>query len=98
MEKMADTSISSAVFVSQGNSTKFWLLHLLLDCLIVGTDEFITSHPGIMSVSLEPSLEPDQHMCRKDIGEMRKLQLWSRGHVFIVRSCGFIDMWKPIYR
>ncbi len=51
-------------------------------------------NPDVMSISLESG----QDMCRKDTGEMRKLRLWSRGHVFIVRSCGIIDMWKPIYR
>lgn len=62
--------------------------------LMAGTQQFATTHPAIMSVSLESG----QDMCRKDTGEMRKLRLWSRGHVFIVRSCGFIDTWKPIYR
>ncbi len=62
----------------------------------IGTQKFVTDNPGIASISLE--LESDEDMCRKDTGEMRKLRLWSRGHVFIVRSCGFIDMWKPIYR
>lgn len=36
--------------------------------------------------------------CRKDIGEKGKLRHWSRGHVFVVRSCGHIDTWKPIYK
>ena len=54
----------------------------------------MSSNPGIMSLSLES----DQNICRKDTGETRKLRLWSRGHVFIVRSCGIVDMWRPIYR
>lgn len=36
--------------------------------------------------------------CRKDLGDTKKLRHWSRGHVFIVRSCGHIDTFKPIYK
>lgn len=54
----------------------------------------MTSHPEIMNVALDTTVD----LCRKDTGERRKLRLWSRGHVFFVRSCGFVDMWRPIYR
>lgn len=40
----------------------------------------------------------DQTSYRKDLGDKGKLRLWSRGHIFIVRTCGHIDMWRPIYR
>lgn len=74
-------------------------LHVLRNYVLqysfcLGTHDFVSSNPEIMTVSLESGHDS----CRKDTGEMRKLRLWSRGHVFIVRSCGFIDMWKPIYR
>ena len=52
--------------------------------------------PGMADVTQQTQVS--ESLCRKDIGEKRKLRLWSRGHVFIVRSCGFIDMSRPIYR
>ncbi len=60
----------------------------------LGTDTFVSEHPAMISVSMEST----GATCRKDTGEQRKLRLWSRGHVFLVRSCGIIDMWRPIYR
>jgi len=35
--------------------------------------------------------------CNKDIGVQKRMQKWSRGHLFIVRGGGHIDMWQPIY-
>ena len=32
----------------------------------------------------------------KDVGEPKKLRHWSRGHLYIVRPCGHIDLHKPI--
>ena len=41
----------------------------------------------------------DTTKCRKDLGDKgKRLRHWSRGHIFIVRGCGHIDMWKPIYK
>lgn len=42
--------------------------------------------------------ESSSSECRKDLGEKGKLRHWSRGHIFVVRSCGHIDTWKPIYK
>ena len=37
--------------------------------------------------------------CRKDIGEPAgKIRSYSRGHVFIVRSCGHVDWWDSIFK
>lgn len=87
------TITSPAVFQSQGLSSMY-LVSNYYGSLSIGTDKFVTDHPDIVNVSLELSGD----VCRKDTGEVRKLRLWSRGHVFFVRSCGFIDMWRPIYR
>ena len=45
-------------------------------------------------------LDDSKHTsCRKDIGEPAgKIRHYSRGHVFIVRSCGHMDWWQPIYK
>ena len=34
----------------------------------------------------------DDNECRKDLGEKGKIRHWSRGHVFVVRTCGHIDI------
>ena len=48
--------------------------------------------------SCEPEPSKQVPTCKKDLGEKRKLRLWSRGHLFIVRPCVHIDLWRPIYR
>ena len=46
-----------------------------------------------MDVTLQP-----ESRCKKDTGKPKKLRRWSRGHLFIVRPCGHIDLHKPIYQ
>lgn len=36
--------------------------------------------------------------CNKDTSGKERLRMWSRGHLFIVRCCGHIDMWRPLYK
>ena len=47
-----------------------------------------------MSV-VEDDAEP---LCRKDIGNKKKLRRWSRGHQFLVRGGGHIETWQPLYK
>ena len=72
-----------------------------------GVLEFISDFPSVATIYMEESShdnEPRKHgeslptQCRKDLGDSKKLHLWSRGHIFLVRPCGHIDMWRPIYR
>jgi hypothetical protein len=35
--------------------------------------------------------------CSKNSGE-KTAPVRSRGHVFIVRACGHVDLWAPIYK
>ena len=35
--------------------------------------------------------------CNKDTGTRKRIQKWSRGHFFVVRGGGHIDMWQPLY-
>ncbi len=38
-------------------------------------------------------------ICRKDIGNKKRLRRWSRGHqLFIVRAGGHIDAWQLLYQ
>ena len=61
-----------------------------------GTELFIKDHPGV--VELCKTVSDKVTTCNKDTGEGSKLNMWSRGHLFIVRPCGHIDQWHPIYR
>ncbi len=62
-----------------------------------GVQEFVMQHPAVVDeCALGSNVEATS--CRKDLGEKGKLRHWSRGHVFVVRSCGHVDMWKPIFR
>ena len=51
-------------------------------------------HPDVLATDL--TIEKELN-CRKDLGEKGRMHFWSRGHLFIVRSCGHIDTFKPIY-
>ena len=64
-----------------------------MNCKIAGTEAFLIKYLSEMEVMDELLTE-----CRKDLGDGRRLRRWSRGHVFIVRSCGHIDTWRPIYK
>ena len=36
--------------------------------------------------------------CKKDTGKRKKDRHWSRGHFFVVRTCGHIETWRPLYK
>jgi len=42
--------------------------------------------------------DPADQLCRKDVGSLRCLQHWSRGHQFVLRGGGHIDTWSPLYK
>lgn len=61
-----------------------------------GTEHFIKRNPSVLD---DCEVQSDRDTtCQKDTGEKSRLQMWSRGHFFIVRPCGHIDQWKPLYR
>ena len=60
-----------------------------------GTHHFIEEHVKILK---ECDVPKNVYTCHKDIGEKSKLQCRSRGHLFIVRTCGHIETWRPLYR
>ena len=64
--------------------------------LIIRTEKFLTKYPSVLNDC--EVMEGTSTSCRKDLGDRGKLRHWSRGHVFIVRGCGHIDTWKPIYK
>ena len=68
----------------------------LLNHNITGTELFLSRYPEVLSGG--EAMSEFSSSCRKDLGDGRRLRRWSRGHVFIVRSCGHIDTWRPIYK
>ena len=60
---------------------------------LTGIDKLISQHPDMLTNS-----EATDTLCSKDVGEPKKLWKWSRGHQFIVRAGGHIDMWQPQYK
>jgi len=63
----------------------------------IGTSSLFTSYPQLVR-ELDKENELDSKpACNKDIGVQKRMQKWSRGHLFIVRGGGHIDMWQPIY-
>ena len=55
------------------------------------------SHPGLSS-SLDKGEKLNDSSCNKDTGQRKQLRKWTRGHLFIVRGGGHIDMWQPLYQ
>ncbi|KAK6169667.1 hypothetical protein SNE40_020669 [Patella caerulea] len=50
-----------------------------------------------ISSACAPDVQRD-NTCTKDLGERRVLRKLSRGHQFVIRGGGHIDMWTPLYR
>ena len=60
-----------------------------------GTMAFVQDHPELLG--------DDEHVkpitqCRKDTGDRRRFRHWSRGQLFIVRTCGHIETWRPLFK
>ena len=59
----------------------------------------ISDHPEVPSV-IDYTDEDDETKtsCNKDTGTRKKVQKWTRGHLFIVRGGGHIETWQPLYQ
>ena len=53
------------------------------------------NHADILNDCEAPS---SASVCQKDVGERYKLHSWSRGHFFIVRTCGHIETFRPLFQ
>ncbi|XP_065896620.1 uncharacterized protein [Dysidea avara] len=62
-----------------------------------GTASLLASHPELIRELDEENELDAKPECNKDTGAKKKLQKWSRGHFFVVRGGGHIDMWQPLY-
>ena len=79
------------------------MLHYVIsphDCVYtlegVDSEAFLKKTPSLLKDCVIDNNEDTS--CSKDTGERTKLQTWSRGHLFIVRPCGHIDTWQPLYK
>ena len=57
----------------------------------------LASHPELIRELDEENELDAKPGCNKDTGAKKKLQKLSRGHFFVVRGGGHIDMWQPLY-
>ena len=65
-------------------------------CCHIGTTSVFTSYPQL-GKELDKESESDSvPECNKDTGARKRIQKWSRGHFFVVRGGGHIDMWQPL--
>ena len=74
----------------------FPYLPVPVSSLNVGTAPLLAQHPSLLHETA--LLSPTDKLCRKDIGQSKRLRKWSRGHQFVVRGGGHIDAWQPLYR
>lgn len=60
----------------------------------------IKKHPQFSTVvNYTDEEECSKTTCNKDTGTQKKLQKWTRGHLFIVRGGGhIIETWQPLYQ
>ena len=64
-----------------------------------GISGLISDHPEVPSVvDYTDEDEETKTACNKDTGSRKKLQKWTRGHLFIVRGGGHIETWQPLYQ
>ncbi len=61
-----------------------------------GTSELIFKHPELIEGAVLSN--PTEPQCKKNTGLTKTLRKWSRGHQFVVRGGGHIDIWQPLYR
>ncbi|MDA8001387.1 MAG: hypothetical protein MPL62_08865 [Alphaproteobacteria bacterium] len=73
----------------------FSTIPILFTLFYKGTAGLLRDHPSIADGDEDEAL---MTVCNKDTGDKCRLRMWSRGHLFIVRSCGHIDTWKPLYK
>ena len=65
----------------------------------LGIAEMISKHPEVPNVVDDTAEDDDtKTTCNKDTGTQKKLQKWTRGHLFVVRGGGHIDTWQPLYK
>ena len=65
-------------------------------CFTIGTATLIESHPELLQNAVYS--DESETICRKNIGQAKKLRKWSRGHQFVIRGGGHIDAFQPLYR
>ncbi|XP_022102484.1 uncharacterized protein LOC110985613 [Acanthaster planci] len=63
-----------------------------------GTTAFLNEHSYSISTMLNECVEEIPSTCKKDVGGKKRLQKWSRGHLFVVRAGGHIEFWKTLYK
>ena len=63
----------------------------------LGTSTFIQEHPQLLQTE-GTTVQELQTTCSKELGVRGRLRHRSRGHLFICRPCGHIDLWRPIYK
>ena len=74
------------------------LLYILLSYTThAGTSTFIQEHPQLLQTE-GTTVQELQTTCSKELGVRGRIRHWSRGHLFICRPCGHIDLWRPIYK
>lgn len=54
-------------------------------------------HPELSS-TLDQGDNLSAPLCNKDTGQKKQLRKWTRGHLFVIRGGGHIDMWQPLYQ
>ena len=62
-----------------------------------GTDNIISITPSMVDDAAVDDSE-DSYICKKNVGEPKRLRRWSRGHQFMVRAGGHTDSWQPLYK
>ena len=75
-----------------------FIMHLL-NGYKTGISTLLNSHPNLPAVvDYTNEEEATKTSCNKDTGTRKKLQKWTRGHLFVVCGGGHIETWQPLYQ
>ena len=103
MSIFSNSTLAGIIYIENG-SDKVPTIKIVLSVIIVypvcdvivGTSPLISSHPELVHSAVYT--DESEVVCRKDMGQGKRLRKWSRGHQFVVRGSGHIDTWQPLYR
>ena len=71
----------------------------LLNVYKKGISTLLNSDPNLPAVvDYMDEQEATMTSCNKDTGTRKKVQKWTRGHLFVVRGGGHIETWQPLYQ
>lgn len=88
---------SAKLPMQRGISIWAYMVICTLCFVVSGGQDFIVQNKKAVQDIMEGCTMEASPTCSKDTVERKTLRKLSRGHQFVVRAGGHIDMWTPLY-